>query len=162
MNIKIFITGGTIDDIEYSSVEKAPINHQSLIPSLLSTARIAVEYNYEILMQKDSKFIFDEDRELLLQKCRECSEDRILITHGTMTMTETARYLNTPSLSKTIVLTGANTPANKPNSDAFFNLGFAFSSVQSLPYGVYICMNGKVFNSEEVRKNFTTGYFETI
>jgi|SRR3989344_59169 len=162
MKIKIFITGGTIDDLDYDSIEKAPVNHQSLIPNILKVARITEDYTFEVLMQKDSKFVVDIDREFILKKCQECEERKIIITHGTMTTPETARYLDNHKLPKTIVLTGAAIPANKENSDAAFNLGAAFMAVQIFPTGVYVSMNGKSFKAAEVKKNLNTGYFETI
>jgi L-asparaginase len=158
--IKILITGGTIDDLDYEKEEDAPKNHQSLIPDLLSQARITLEYNTEILMQKDSRVITDKDREIILEKCKTSIEEKIIITHGTYTMPGTAKYLGKSDLHKTIVLFGAHIPANKDNSDAMFNLGTAFIAVQLLPKGVYILMNGKVFNWDNVKKDFPTGYFK--
>ena len=111
-------------------------------------------------MQKDSKFITEKDKELILKKCQECKEDKIIITHGTMTIVQTAQYLGQRKLRKTIVLTGAMVPINKKETDGPFNLGTAFTAVQLLPEGVYITMNGKVFNWDSVRKNLDTGYFE--
>ncbi len=158
MKIKILITGGTIDDLEYDSLDKAPKNHQSLIPELLKLARLKVEYDFEILKQKDSRFITENDRELIFQKCRDAETDRIVITHGTLTMPDTARYLGQKKLDKTVVLLGSAIPANKDKSDALFNLGAAIIAVQLLPHGVYIAMNGKVINWDNVRKH--KGYFE--
>ncbi len=112
-------------------------------------------------MSKDSKFVTDDDRALVLKKCLECAEEKIVITHGTMTMSETAKYLGKRKLQKTIVLFGSAMPANKANSDALFNLGAALSTVQLLPIGVYIVMNGKVFSWDNVKKNLDTGFFET-
>lgn len=158
--IKIFITGGTIDDLEYSKVEDAPKNHQSLIPVLLKQARLAIDTDYEILMQKDSKFVNDLDREEILRKCQNAENEKIVITHGTMTMPETAKFLLQANLSKTILLLGAAIPANRENSDALFNLGSAIAAVQILPNGVYVAMNGKIFSADNVKKNFGTGIFE--
>jgi L-asparaginase len=111
-------------------------------------------------MSKDSKFVTDEDREIILKRCRECKEEKIVITHGTMTMPLTAKYLGEKSLAKTIVLLGSAIPANEENSDALFNLGAALTAVQLLPAGVYLTMNGKVFSWENVKKNLETGFFE--
>lgn len=160
MKIKVFITGGTIDDLDYEKEEDAPQNHQPLIPELLEQARVTPEYETELLMQKDSRVITEKDRELILEKCKASNEERIIITHGTYTMPGTAKYLGKVSLDKTIVLFGAHIPANKPNSDALFNLGTAFIAVQLLPKGVYVLMNGKVFTWDNVRKDFPTGYFK--
>ncbi|OGK18850.1 hypothetical protein A3D80_03180 [Candidatus Roizmanbacteria bacterium RIFCSPHIGHO2_02_FULL_40_13b] len=156
--IKIFITGGTIDDLNYE--RDVPQNHQSLITGLLERARITPDYDVEVLMQKDSRVISDKDREIILERCRNCTEDEILITHGTYTMPGTAKYLGNTHLDKTIVLFGAHIPANRDNSDALFNLGTAFIACQLLPKGVYILMNGKVFTWDNVKKDFPTGYFK--
>lgn len=161
-NIRILVTGGTIDDLEYEKEEDAPKNHQSLIPDLLKQSRISVDYEIEILMQKDSRFVNDADRQLILEKCQESEEDKIIIIHGTFTMSETAKYLGQANPSKTIVLFGAAIPANKESSDALFNLGAAFLASQLVENGVYIVMNGKVFSWNNVKKNLTTGYFEEL
>ncbi|MBI2523245.1 asparaginase [Candidatus Woesearchaeota archaeon] len=160
MAIKVFIIGGTIDNLEYNSKDKAPKNQKSIIPQLLRQSRITVEYNVEKIIFKDSKFVTDEDRELILQKCKKCKEEKIIITHGTTTMPDTAKYLGQNNIPKTIVLLGAAISGNKPNSDALFNMGFAFSSVQLLPKGVYVAMNGKIFSWQNVKKNLDTGFFE--
>ena len=160
MKIKIFITGGTIDNLEYDSGDKAPKNPKTSIPELLKQARISKDYKIEILFMKDSKFLVDGDRKFIFKKCAKCKENKIIITHGTMGMPHTAKFLGKSNLAKTIVLTGSAIPANKKNSDAAFNLGFAFSSVQTLPHGVYIAMNGRTFSWDDVKKNLKTGYFE--
>ena len=160
MAIKILVTGGTIDDIEYESLENAPESHESLIPELLEQARVDTAYSIDTLMSRDSRFVTDEDRELILKRCDECDEDRIVITHGTFTMPDTARYLGKRDLKKTIVLFGSAVPANKEGSDGLFNLGAALMAVQLLPAGVYVIMNGKVFSWDNVKKNLETGYFE--
>jgi len=159
MSIKIFITGGTIDDLEYDSPEKAPKNHKSIIHDLLKKTKVK-DYNIEELMSKDRKFITDEDREVILKKCKECKEDKIVITHGTMTMARTAKFLGKENLKKAIVLTGAAIPANKENSDALSNINAALSAVKTQPKGVYVAMNNKIFSWENVRKNPRTGCFE--
>ena len=160
MAIKIKITGGTIDGLEYDSPAKAPKEHKTLIPELLRRARIIDDYNIEEVMSKDSKFITESDRNIILEKCRECEEKKIVITHGTMTMPLTAKFLGEQKIDKTIVLTGADIPANKANSDALFNLGFAIGMVQLLPVGVYVAMNGNVFEWDNVKKNPKTRFFE--
>ncbi|MBI2655609.1 asparaginase [Candidatus Woesearchaeota archaeon] len=159
--IKILITGGTIDNLDYASEKKAPKNNKSLVPKLLEQSRISQKYDVEMLMFKDSKFITDEDRKVILKKCRSCKENKIIITHGTMTMPKTAEFLGNKKLNKTIILVGSAIPAKKPNSDAIFNLGFAFAAAHLLQKGVYITMNGKIFSWNNVRKNLKTGFFET-
>ncbi len=160
LKIKILVTGGTIDDLDYEKEEDAPTNHQSLIPDLLKQARITSEYEVEVLMQKDSRVVTDDDRKLILERCQNAEEDKIIITHGTFTMPETAQYLGKANLNKTIVLFGAAVPANKDKSDALFNLGAAFIASQLSSHGVYVVMNGKVFNWDNVQKDFTTGDFK--
>ncbi len=160
MPIKILTTGGTIDGLDYSSEDNAPKTHESLVPKLLSHARITAEYSTEELFAKDSKFVTDKDRELLAKKCMLCKEDKLIITHGTATMPVTAKYLLLKNIPKTIVLTGAAISADKENSDALFNLGAAITAVQSLKHGVYIAINGKIFTANNVRKNLKKGIFE--
>jgi L-asparaginase len=161
MPIRVFITGGTIDNLEYDSEDKAPKNQKSIVPDLLKKSRISLDYIVEEVCFKDSKFMSDDDRKLLLKKCRECPEERIIVTHGTMTMPITAKYLGKHKIAKTIVLLGAAIPGNKEDSDALFNLGLAFASVQLLPHGVYVTMNGKIFSFDNVKKNLDSGFFET-
>ncbi len=152
MKIKIFITGGTIDNLEYDDPKHAPNNQESLIPGLFKQSRITVPYDIEEIMFKDSKFVDDKDRELIAEKCKQCFEDKIIITHGTATMPLTAKYLDGKKINKTIVLLGAAFPANQQSSDALFNIGAAFSAVQFLAPGVYIVMNGQIFNANNVKK----------
>ena len=161
MAIKIFITGGTIDGLEYDSAAAAPKSNKSLIPGLLQQARVTSDFSVDVLMSKDSKFITNKDRDILLKNCQQCKEDRIVITHGTMTMADTAKSLGEKHLQKTIVLTGSAIPANKENSDALFNLGAALTAVQLLPRGVYLTMNGKIFLWDNVRKDLDSGFFDT-
>lgn len=161
MTIKVFITGGTIDNLEYDTEDKAPKNQKSIIPNLLEKSRISLDYDVEEVCFKDSRFVNDKDRELLLKRCKECSEEKIIVTYGTMTMPITAKYLGKSKLPKTIVLLGSAIPGNKDNSDALFNIGLAFASVQLLPHGVYVTMNGKIFSWDNVKKNLDTGFFET-
>jgi len=159
-HIKLLITGGTIDDVDYEHEEDAPTDKASFVPSLIRQSRVRLPYEHEIILQKDSRFITDEDRQHVLDKCRSCAEDKILITHGSYTMAQTAKVLGEAKLDKTIVLFGSMVPINESDSDALFNLGSAFMSVQLLPRGVYIISNGKVFSWENVRKNERGKYFE--
>ena len=160
MKIKIFITGGTIDNLEYDSKRKPPKNQKSLIASILKQSRITSDYNSEIIIFKDSRFINDKDREIISRKCRGCKEDKIIITHGTMTLSQTAKFLGKQNIKKTIVLVGSAVPANKEKSDALFNLGFAFAAIQFLQKGVYVAMNGQIFLWDNIKKNLKTGFFE--
>ena len=160
MKIKIFITGGTIDNLEYGSAEKAPKKFKSLIPKLLKQSRITIPCSVDVLISKDTRFLTDEDRKNILNKCRKCKEDKIVITHGTFSMPLTAKYLGKTNINKSIVLVGSAYPANNKKSDALFNLGFALAAVQLLPKGVYVTMNGKIFPWNNVKKNLKTGFFE--
>lgn len=160
MKIKVLTTGGTIDDLDYGSVDEEPKANKTYVPELFKQARVNIDINFEELMSKDSKFITDEDRELILKKCKECTEDKIIITHGTETMSNTAEYLGKKGLEKTIILLGAFIPANREKSDALFNLGSAITAVQILLAGVYVTMNGKIFSWNNVKKNMETGLFE--
>lgn len=160
LTIKILITGGTIDDVDYDQEKNVPLNQPSFINDLLKQSRVTFSYQTEILMQKDSRFITDDDRQHILVKCQDATEDKIIITHGSFTMAKTAKFLGKANLPKTIVLFGSIVPANKENSDALFNLGSAFVGVQLLPHGVFIISNGKIFNWDNVQKNASTAYFE--
>ena len=161
MTIRIIVTGGTIDGLEYNAANKAPPKHLSIIPKFLEKARLSIEYELEVLMQKDSKFITEEDHAIIYDRCLKCKEKQIVITHGTMTMPLTAKFLGKKKIKKTIVLVGSAVLGNKFNSDAFFNLGGAIAAVQLLPVGVYVTMGGKIFSWNNVKKNFDTGMFET-
>ena len=110
----------------------------------------------------DSLHMTNEDRDLIVHQCRNSDEEKIVITHGTDTMSVTARVLAEKVPDKTIVLTGAMIPYKFGSSDGFFNLGSALAFVQVLPPGVYVCMNGRYFNWDNVRKNKQTGQFEEL
>lgn len=163
MLIRIFITGGTIDNLDKNKPETNEWDfNKTYIPEMLKQAKITLSVETEKLMLKDSRELTKKDRELILKKCQDCKEDKIIITHGTFTMPETAKFLGEKIENKTIVLTGSAIPFNEKNSDALFNLGCATLAVQTLPKGVYITMNGKCFNWNNVRKNLKTGEFEVL
>jgi L-asparaginase len=159
MAIKFLVTGGTIDNLDYTSERKRPKYNKSLIPKMLKQGRITINYNVKVLMQKDSRFITDSDRKTILKNCLEAKEKQIIITHGTMTMPLTARFLGKKRIKKTIVLVGSLVLGNRKNFDGLFNLGTAVMAVQLLPNGVYITMNGKAFSWERVTKDLKTGNF---
>jgi len=160
MKIKILITGGTIDNLDYGPGKDAPKNQKTIIPKLLKQSRITANHSIDKVIFKDSRLIKDGDRKLILKKCRESKENKIIITHGTATMALTAKYLGRNNINKTIVLFGSAIPASKEKSDALFNLGFALAAAQTLPKGVYVAMNGKIFMWNNVKKNLKTGMFE--
>jgi len=114
------------------------------------------------LMMIDSLDMIDHDRIMIADQCNKATENKIIITHGTDTMADTARWLAQHVKEKTIVLTGAMIPYKFGSSDGLFNLGSALAFVQSLPHGVYVAMNGRIFNWDNVRKNKKTGEFEEL
>jgi L-asparaginase len=132
---------------------------------MLRLGRSRVDVSIRTLMMIDSLDMTDADRALIVNQCREAAGSRILVTHGTDTMVETARALAgaVPSVAdKTIVLTGAMVPYAFGSSDGLFNLGSALSFVQVLTPGVYLAMNGRCFQWDRVRKNRETGVFEPV
>jgi L-asparaginase len=161
MAIRIFVTGGTFDK-EYNELTGELYFKETHLPEMLSRSRNTTEVTVRTLMMVDSLGMRDEDRELIVHQCRHADEQKIIITHGTDTMTITAQVLAERIKDKTIVITGAMIPYKFGSSDGFFNLGSALAFVQSLPPGVYVAMNGRAFNWDNVRKNKRTGQFEEI
>src|SRR5690554_6006567 len=156
--IQIFTTGGTIDKVYFDANSEFEIG-ESLVPELLAESNIHNGYRLQGLLRKDSLEMTHQDRVLVREAVAACSSNRILLTHGTDTMAETAQELVALS-DKTIVLTGAMQPARMRRSDAVFNIGYAWAAVQLLPAGVYIAMNGEVFEAGAVRKNLKAQRFE--
>ncbi|MBI2647114.1 asparaginase [Candidatus Woesearchaeota archaeon] len=161
MKIKIFATGGTFDKV-YDEISGNLMFMETHLPSMLYQARCRLDISIESIVLMDSLDMKLYHRQQITEKCKSCLEDRIVITHGTDTMVETAKLLGTEIHNKTVVLTGAMIPYSFVISDAFFNLGCALAYVQMLPYGTYITMNGRIFNHDNVRKNKERGEFETI
>jgi len=161
MPIKILITGGTFDK-EYNEINGTLYFKDTHINEMLQLGRCRLEINLRTVMMIDSLEMTDADRQLILEHCKKAPEDKIVITHGTDTMVETAKVLGEHIKEKTIVLTGAMIPYAFGSSDGLFNLGSALSFVQALPHGVYIAMNGKYFAWDNVRKNRERGEFEEI
>ncbi len=159
--IRIFITGGTFDK-EYNMLNGELYFKDTHLHDLLEMGRNTVPVEIRTLMMVDSLEMTDEDRELIAHQCNQADEDRIVITHGTDTIAKTAQLLAKKIKNKTIVLTGAMIPIKFGSSDGLFNLGSALAFVQSLPHGVYVAMNGRFFNAENVLKNRQTGFFEEI
>ncbi len=159
--IRILITGGTIDK-EYDPLTGELTFSKSHLSNMLIQVRCKVRFISEEVMLKDSLQMRWEDREEILKKCINCIENRVIVTHGTDTMVETARLLGDKVRGKTVVLIGALIPYAFGASDALFNLGCAFSAVQALQQGVYITMNGKIFYWDNVKKNKGTGEFEEL
>ena len=160
MKIKIFTTGGSIDKL-YSSQASNFVIDEPQIKNILAEANVAVDYEIEPLLKKDSLDITHEDRSYIFEKISNDHADRILITHGTDTMIETAKTLQEIT-GKTIVFTGAFHPAAFKKSDAYFNVGAAFVAVQNLTPGVYIVINGRAFEASQAHKNSRANIFEAI
>ncbi|SHI71445.1 L-asparaginase [Rubritalea squalenifaciens DSM 18772] len=156
----ILTTGGTIDKIYFDAKSEYEIGEPT-ITHIFQEVGATLPHEIISLMRKDSLEINDEDRALIRKNCVECQASQILITHGTDTMCETAAALQDIP-GKTIVLTGALAPARFKITDAVFNVGTAIGAAQSKPPGVYIAMNGQIFEAGTVRKNREAGKFERI
>ena len=161
MSIRIFITGGTFDK-EYNELTGQLYFKDSHLPEMLELGRNLVTVETRTLMMVDSLEMTGDDRNLIAEHCIKSPEDKIIITHGTDTMSETAALLASRISNKTIVLTGAMIPYKFGSSDGLFNLGSALAFVQTLPKGVYVVMNGKYFTAGNVKKNKETGEFEEL
>lgn len=161
MATRIFITGGTFDK-EYNEITGKLYFNDTHLHDLLDMGRSKVPVEIRTLMMVDSLEMTDQDRELIAHQCNQSEENKIVITHGTDTMGETARVLAEKVKNKTIILTGAMIPIKFGSSDGLFNLGSALAFAQTLPSGVYVAMNGRYFNWDNVRKNKQTGIFEEI
>lgn len=157
---RLFLTGGTVDK-SYDQYKGVLSYKASIISKLLIQSRCVIPYVIEELMLKDSLELNFSDRVLIREACKRVNEDIIIITHGTDTMVETANALSSIK-NKTIILTGSIIPAVIENSDAMFNIGTAIAYSQSLPYGVYIAMNGIAFPHSDVKKNINLQAFENL
>jgi len=158
MKIHVLTTGGTIDKVYFDAKSEFEVG-PPMIAELLKEAHVTAEVTVEPVLAKDSLELSDADRALIRERVAACESDRILITHGTDTMVETAKTL-AGIAGKTIVLTGSMQPARFRNTDAVFNVGFALGVVQVLPPGVYLAINGRVFDAAHVRKNRERQRFE--
>ncbi len=157
-DIQLFVTGGTISKV-YNELNGELHCNKLHINDMLTQAKITLDIKIKTLMLKDSLEINDEDREEIFQNCNNSKSSQNIIIHGTDTMVQSAKKLSGIK-DKTIVLTGAMIPFSFKNSDAMFNLGVAIGAVQVLNSGVYICMNGKIFEWDKVVKNKEFGIFE--
>ena len=158
---KIFITGGTFDK-EYNELTGELYFNYTHMHELLKLGRCNLNVEIETLMMVDSLDMTETQRNIIVQKCSEESLNSIIITHGTDTMVETAYALAKNIKNKTIILTGAMIPFKFGSSDGLFNMGSALAYVQSINKGVYIAMNGQIFNYENVKKNTELGVFEEL
>lgn len=158
--IQIFTTGGTIDKVYFDAKSDYQVGPPE-IDRILSAVNVTSRYKIDTLLRKDSLDLTDEDRELIASAVAGCEVNQVLITHGTDTMVQTGlRLANIPD--KTIVLVGSLSPARFRGSDAEFNIGFAMAAVQTMPPGVYVAMNGRVFDVRVVRKNREANCFELL
>jgi len=161
MPLRIFITGGTFDK-EYNELDGKLFFKDTHLPEMLKLGRCKVPMEIQTLMLVDSLEMTDADRQIILEQCRKCKEDQIVITHGTDTMEETARVLGKSITDRTIILTGAMIPYKFGSSDGLFNLGSALAFAETLSHGIYIAMNGRWFMWDNVKKNKKTGEFEEL
>jgi L-asparaginase len=161
MGIRVLITGGTFDK-EYNELTGELFFKDTHLPEMLKLGRCRVDVDIRTLMMIDSLDMTEQDRILIADHCLKAEEKRIVITHGTDTMADTAKFLAGRIKDKTVVLTGAMIPYKFGSSDGLFNLGSALAFVQALPHGVYVAMNGRIFNWNNVRKNRQTGEFEEL
>lgn len=157
--VRIFVTGGTFDK-EYNELNGQLYFKDTHIQEILKLGRCKVDMSIRTLMLVDSLEMTDSDRNIIVENCKNADENRIVITHGTDTMTITAKVLAENITNKTIVITGAMIPYKFGSSDGLFNLGSALAFAQTLPHGIYVAMNGRYFTWDNVRKNRQTGYFE--
>lgn len=160
-SIQVFVTGGTFDK-EYNFITGTLYFKDTHLLDMFERGRSTLNLDVKTLMMVDSLEMTARDRDLIVDSCKKCRSNKILITHGTDKIVETAQVLAKSGIEgKTIVLTGAMVPiAFGTSSDGFFNLGSALAFVQTLSPGVYIAMNGRYFNWNNVKKNRATGYFE--
>jgi L-asparaginase len=159
-SILVLTTGGTIDKVYFDASSEYEVGEPT-VPHVFRECGVTLEWRLLPLLRKDSLEMMEEDRLAVRAACEEAPETRILITHGTDTMSLTAEALRGIA-GKTIVLTGALSPARFRVTDAVFNLGLALGAVQSLPAGVFLAMNGTVFEAGKVRKNREAGRFESL
>ena len=154
MHVQVFTTGGTIDKVYFDAKSAFEVG-EPLIADLFRQAGVAFSFTVEVLFQKDSLDLTDADREHVAERVATCGAERVIVTHGTDTMPETARVVarRLGGAATTVVFVGSLAPARFKASDAEFNVGFAAAAVQALAPGVYVAMNGRVFDPDHVRKD---------
>jgi L-asparaginase len=159
--VRILVTGGTFDK-EYDEISGSLYFQDTHLPEMLKLGRCRLDTEIEVVRMVDSLEMTAADRAEILDRCRKAPESRLVVTHGTDTMVDTARVLARGISGKTVVLTGAMIPWAFGSSDGLFNLGSALSFAQALPAGIYIAMNGRCFAWDKVRKNRRLGVFEPV
>ena len=160
--IQVFTTGGTIDKVYFDAQSEFEVG-EPLVAEILQTSGVRLPFEVETLLRKDSLDITDAEREAVAERIAACSAERVLVTHGTDTMAATAQATADalgPTATKTVVFVGSLTPARFRETDAEFNVGFAWAAMQAMPPGVYVAMNGQVFDARSVRKNRNANRFE--
>lgn len=160
MKIRFLTTGGTIDKVYFDAKSEYQIG-ESVAAEILRESAVQFEFVMESILRKDSLEMTDADRALVRAAVERSPETRIVITHGTDTMVETAKALKGVP-GKVVALTGSLSPARFRTSDAVFNVATAVAAVQTMPGGVYIAMNGRIFDPEKVRKNREENRFEEL
>lgn len=161
MELKIFTVGGTIDKIYFDQKSTYEVGEPA-VGEILRESNVTLPYQCERILQKDSLDLTEADRQLIYQAVQADPHRHLVITHGTDTMIQTARALQPLATDRVIVLTGAMLPARFRESDAIFNIGGAIIAAQTLPPGVYIVMNGQVFEPDKLRKNVELNRFELM
>lgn len=157
-DLHVVTTGGTIDKIYFDLLSEFEVGAPQ-VGTLLEQANVTLSWSITALLRKDSLDLTDEDRAAIVEAVRACDADRVLVTHGTDTMVDSARAL-TAVAGKTVVLTGAMQPATQRDSDAVFNIGFAIGVLMTAAPGVYVAINGRVFEPAHARKNRAMNRFE--
>src|SRR6185295_6375672 len=162
--ILFLITGGTIYSFYDGTKDTVVPYENSVIPKYIQSLKLYDQTEFVQVCMKDSRAITANDRKQIAKTIEKSACTKVIITHGTYTMPDTAKYLKTnlTRQDQTIVLTAAMVPHEIMNSDAPFNLGYAFSEIHHLPAGIYICMNGRVFTADEAAKDIAQGRFVSI
>ncbi|MBN8587932.1 MAG: asparaginase [Rhodothermia bacterium] len=159
--ITIFTTGGTIDKVYFDAKSEFEIG-DPMIGEVLREANVTPAFEIQQLMRKDSLALTDADRQIIFEAVAQCTNNRVIITHGTDTMVKTAQVLAPLSQKRTIVLVGSLSPARFRNTDAVFNIGFAMGVVQAHTHGIFVTMNGCIFHPDHVVKNRAANRFEAV
>ncbi len=163
--IHFILTGGTIDSHWEGSHDTALPNKHSVVPEYIKSLKLYQRFVFTELFMKDSRDLTAKDMKKILETVKKSRSKKIIITHGTYTMTDTAKFLNQRLKRKdqTVILTGSMSPLQSFSiSDGPFSLGFALAKVEDLPAGIHICMNGKSFSAEEADKNVKEGRFYSL
>ena len=161
MDIKILTVGGTIDKVYFDKSSKYQIG-ESVVEEILEESNVTIKYEVESILKKDSLDMTETDRKKIIEAVLKDSHDKIIVTHGTDTMIRTAQLLSRKPHNKVIVFTGSMQPARFKSSDAVFNIGSAITAVQILPTGVFIAINGRIFDPNNSKKNVKLRRFEII